>query len=211
MKMQNRFTVKREFLVDLPTRWINQFFTLSCAADICRLYPDAKEVTESIGAFEALKKVGLLYSDRQGDNNTHVLVPGDGVSPRTGVQCAFRTNWITYSVDPLIRNEGYEPTYNGIIFRRLTCIKDKVENIEPIDCNNGIGTILQVHSHAELQDCVDKMINYKELHVVTLECCVKQRLLNQNGKEIKPDIKYNDPNIWSPKNEVKIWKITKGE
>ncbi len=85
-------------------RYLDEFTNLKCAPDLLsqHLFPNAKEITESMGAFNAYRK--CLISKCPPDNPfTMVVAVGDGVSPRTGAVFAIRTQFTCISVDPQLR------------------------------------------------------------------------------------------------------------
>lgn len=173
-------------------RHINEFFRLDCSGDLLnlRVFPNAKEITESMGAFHAVRKViipetGLRYDDP----NTVVFVVGDGAKPRTGAMFAMRSRWNVVSIDPTM-NFG-----RGVM--RLTVVRRKIEN-ENFYSPSKIALIILVHSHAKIQDCLDA-IRYPTRHVVSIPCCVPHDLPH------KTFVGYKDTDIWSEKNDVKVW------
>lgn len=168
--------------------YINRFISMNCAVDMLRLglFPNAKEITESYGAFEALCR----FPEYDVKNPTiNIVCVGDGTTPRTAATFAFRTKWNCYSIDPLLKH------VNGI--HRLQQYRKKIE-----ECSFTFDTptiICCVHSHAKLKECL-KSIRAPELSIISIPCCVPQYL------DVEPDIEYKDSNIWSPENTVKIWK-----
>lgn len=86
--------------------YLNDFVAdLRCASDLLdmKLYPDAKEVSESMGLYNAtffslLKKIDDVQ-DVDG-----IVVVGDGATPRTAAMFALRNaKWSVYSIDPMMR------------------------------------------------------------------------------------------------------------
>ena len=100
------FTIK----VTKPSlRYIDFFLKLKSAAkliDTC-FYPNAKEISETQGAFEAVRhKLKLDYNDE----SIAILVVGDGYNPRTGYYIANMTKWTIFSIDPAMERD-----YNKIL------------------------------------------------------------------------------------------------
>lgn len=89
------------------TRYFDQFLSLRCAVDLITygLFPNAKEITESLAAVRAV----FLHSglDRK-DPRIHAVCVGDGGTPRTAAALAFRTAWKCHSVDPLLNRDRIE-------------------------------------------------------------------------------------------------------
>jgi len=169
-------------------RYINRFMGMKAAPDmlIRGLFPNAKEITESFGAIEATKYLPVSWKD-----DIAMVCVGDGHAPRTGAVFAFSSKWDCYSVDPQLRQKDWNVD-------RLTCKRFKIEDVwlsfdKPC-------VIVMVHSHARVEDTL-RAIKAPIRHLIAIECCVPLNVPN-----IAPDISYNDESIWSPKNEVKIWK-----
>ncbi|RHY07829.1 hypothetical protein DYB36_000565 [Aphanomyces astaci] len=92
----------------LSLRYLDEFVgDLTCSAQMLAwgLFPDAKEVSETMGVFNAVRKLGLHEKDiaPRGVHDGIVIV-GDGVTPRTAAMFAYRTKgWTCYSVDPIMK------------------------------------------------------------------------------------------------------------
>jgi len=175
-------------------RYIEEFFHLNkSAADMLMLgvFPDAKEVTESYAAFNAVRN--KLKFDLSDPHVTAISV-GDGHTPRTATLMAFRTNWKCISLDPGL-DEKRIPIWESKV-DRLTCLKKAVEDVN-MDFDKVV--ILCVHSHADIHSTLDH-IKGKSRALVGIPCCVSY------DYEIEPDYDYLDAGIWSPKNNVKVWR-----
>lgn len=86
-------------------RYVDEFLGLRCAPELLemRLFPNGKEITESMSAYSAARKyVSCLPGFALNDPNVSVICVGDGHQPRTATLFAMRTAWSTYSVDPLL-------------------------------------------------------------------------------------------------------------
>lgn len=169
--------------------YINRFMSMNCAVDMmsAKLFPNAKEITESFGGFEAINYLEGLEWD---DPNVNVVVVGDGHTPRTAATFAFRTNWTCHSVDPIMRDRKYN-------IKRLSIYPHRIQDLEftfdtPV-------VILHVHSHVKAEVTLSR-IKAPVRHLISIPCCVPQYLNRE------PDVRYNDTNIWSEKNEVLIWR-----
>jgi hypothetical protein len=88
-------------------RYLDEFVTLKCAPDLltAKIFPDAKEITESMAAFNAYRRHLMGRIDI---NNPRVLViaVGDGIHPRTSSLFAMRTKFTCISVDPALKIQG---------------------------------------------------------------------------------------------------------
>lgn len=178
-------------------RYLDEFFSLTCAPDIliANIFPNSKEITESFGAYNAVRKhrESFAFNDQQID----VICVGDGCQPRTAALFAFRSKWNCYSIDPRLNlTETNARVWNGI--KRLHLIKDKIENFHHIASEKAI--IVAVHSHAPL-DVAVKNIVAKEKLVIAIPCCFEQNL------DADPIEEYHDFGILSEKRLVKIWHI----
>jgi len=167
--------------------YINKFMSMKCAPDLLirRLFPNAKEITESFGAFEATKYLPYSWHD----TNVTLIAVGDGVTPRTASTFAFRTRWECYSVDPKLRDKDWQVD-------RLTCLPTKIEQQTITSCTPVI--LCCVHSHVKLPVCLKSIVAPK-ISTIAIPCCVDLTL------DAVPDFSYNDENIWSAKNLVKVW------
>ena len=174
--------------------YINRFFSMKCSKDLHLLdvFPNAKEITESFGAFEGTMTHISEHDSAFHPNNPDctVVCVGDGVTPRTACTFAFRTKWDCFSVDPLLRPFDKDVD-------RLTVIPNQIERVA-IKCSGPV-LIACVHSHARLKDCA-RSISGSKIAILSIPCCVPQKL------DCEPDLSYRDQNIWSKENLVKIWK-----
>lgn len=176
-------------------RYLNEFVRLyKSASDMLQLglFPDAKEITESYAAFNAVSKKLKQY--KFDDPEVTLVSVGDGRTPRTAALFAFRTKWQCVSVDPLLKVENIKYWEDNI--QQLMCIPQYVEDI---DLNYDKVVIVAVHSHANLQKTLEH-VRGKTRSLVAIPCC------KPYNHEIRP-IEYRDAGIWSPKNLVKVWKM----
>lgn len=179
-------------------RLIDEFIRQRCASDMLKLrvFPNAKEITESMAAYAAVRELanrGVLPFNLS-THGVALLAVGDGHTPRTGALFAFRSAWDCYSVDPALARRAHE----FAAVRRLICLPGKVENMEPIACEHAV--VAAVHSHAQLADAVRIMRPASgKVTVVAMPCCVPQWLPEQ------PNAEYQDLGIWSAERTVRVW------
>jgi hypothetical protein len=203
-KVDSALTVVKDSLRDL--RHITTFMRLRCASDLLALglFPDAKEITESVAAYQAVMRNCSFLED---DKDVTCVCIADGATPRTAALFAFMTKWQVISIDPALREKGSD-RWKSI--QRLTLIKDFVENIPHRFADKLV--IVGVHAHnyekrpakGEEKNILTSTIikiTAKEYFVVTLPCCHDLQIPGRN-----PDLEYFDPGIWSDKNLVRIWK-----
>ncbi|MDP2364980.1 MAG: hypothetical protein Q8M94_14575 [Ignavibacteria bacterium] len=183
-------------------QYISDFLKLNCASDMLelKLFPRnniCKEITESQAAYHAVKNHLLKQCDISlNDPNNVLIAVGDGNTPRTAALFAFRSKWKCFSVDPRLKEEYYP-------IKRLSACCKKIE-----DCFFGFQDgkwghviVVLVHNHAPMKAILGSIkAKPGKLHIVAIPCCVPQ---NIPGKTY---IGYTDVNIWSPKNEVRIWQ-----
>jgi len=176
--------------INRHSRYLNTFVTCKCAPDMLSrgLFPNPKEITESFAMYEATKN---LEGFEWNNPDVNVVVVGDGRKPRTGATFAFRTNWNCVSVDPDTANQKFE-------IRRLTTHRKKIEDVHlEFDTQT---LIVLPHSHAPIMACLRNILAPKRA-IITMDCCVKNKIPN-----VKPDMEYDDEDVWSPMNRIRIWE-----
>lgn len=171
-------------------RYLNEFFAMKAARDMMalKLFPNLKEVTESFGAYAAVRD---LRGFPLGDPSVTVVVVGDGTTPRTAATFAFRSAWTCYGIDPRMSWVSVPS------MERCYAVRSRIEDWH-LTCE-GPAIIVAVHSHADLPASVAAVEAPLKV-VVAIPCCVDLSL------DREPDIEFEDKGIWSPKNVVKIWE-----
>jgi hypothetical protein len=164
-----------------------------------KLFPNAKEVTETLACFYAVSQNILRERNDFARRDVHIIVVGDGGTPRTASWFALNSAWNCYSVDPEMSNKRWE---NKI--ERLKCYRKRVEDIS-IDCMGEEAVLIHPHSHARLSDSVASLRNYKNLSVVAMPCCVPQNLAEM------ADMVYEDHQCLSPHRTIKVWNNVRGD
>lgn len=176
---------------------INDFMRLQCAPDIMalKLFPNAKEITESMGVFAAVERV-LVGEEVLSLTETNVALVsvGDGATPRTAGLFAFRTHWQCYSIDPNL-NQARDWEH---CIQRLRIERRRVED-ETLDLRAFDHVVIaMVHSHAPMKETLKHVLG-RVRHVVALPCCVPMEIPS------RPYFGLDDHNIWSPKHTIKLW------
>ena len=174
------------------SRYIDEFLNLKCNKDIIDFFPNAKEITESLGAFHAFKDY-IVSPKEFYKNNFDIIVIGDGHQPRTGALFACMTPYSACSIDPVLRVE--KSYWKKII--NLNCIKDKVENIKYKIINKTIFVLVHAHVHFSHFKHLVKNGDY----IINIPCCMD---LKFSGN---PIISYIDKHIMSKKNRIDIYII----
>lgn len=187
----------------MSTKYLDVFLRLRCAATFCELglFPNAKEVTESFGAYEAVRR-HLPHAFM--DPTVTMIAVGDGCTPRTGATFALRSAWQCYSVDPAChetskRGHAYRPAMRGwTALQRLSVYPKRIEDVS-IKATGPV-VIVAVHSHASLEAAVRSVSTPSSISVIAIPCCKLQRL------HVLHDLEYEDPAILSPRRRVLIWR-----
>ena len=198
-------------------RYLNEFLRRRCSVDLLRLnlFPDAKEVSESFGMWEAVFRHVKINEMKSLDGDA-IIVVGDGMTPRTGVVCKFMSQgpWTCYSIDPIMRlDEGNQsddpddPSYSFGNVEGVRILRGMIENYR-IRCGKAI--IVMMHCHVTLSKVLESIDAESIEGVVCCPCCnwsESQRVFR--GREA--DVIYEDTNIFTKKNEVRVWKGEEGE
>lgn len=179
----------------IPAKYIQRFHSWKSALDMWALglFPNIKEVAESMAMFYAVEEKLMKWDsniDRKAEN-INVVVIGDGTKPRTAAVFAFNMRWKCWSIDPDMKTTDY-PT-----IQRLTVIKDRVENVDPIDFGDEILIIIMPHSHAPINECWNRFKSTRKW-LIKLECCTHDRLN-------LPYFAYNDAFAITKANNIFIW------
>lgn len=179
----------------IPAKYIQRFISWNSAIDMwqLKLFPNIKEVAESMSMFYAVEEKLMKWDsaiDRKAEN-INVVVVGDGTKPRTAAIFAFNTKWKCWSIDPDMRKEDYSSV------QRLTVIKSKVEDVEPIDFGNEIVIIIMPHSHAPINQCWNHFKSERKW-LIKMECCTKDKLN-------LPYYAYKDEYAITRANNIFIW------
>lgn len=178
-------------------RYVDEFLGLKCASDILdmSIFPNGKEITESMGAYDAARRYTQLSLS---DPGVHVLVVGDGKHPRTGVLFAMRSKWNVASVDP----ESVHPktlgqtTIKRYTVDRLSVYPCPVQNVD-LDFTGKTLVIVGVHSHARNSDIL-RGVRFDKATLINMPCCVYQPPVSDDF------IEYEDIGVWSPHNKITI-------
>ena len=99
------------------TTYLDKVFSMRCFEDLVRMrvFPDAKDISESYGFLQAAIRRGMSGNRAKGSNRHRVkperrrgvlvISIGDGSTARTATLAAFLTSWTCVSVDPMLRPE----------------------------------------------------------------------------------------------------------
>jgi hypothetical protein len=172
-------------------KYLGEFITLRCAADMIALglFPNAKEITESFGAFDAARDRLPEFSLH--DPDVTCVCVGDGATPRTGATFALRSAWNVISVDPVLRGG----TVRWSAIRRLTVEAQRIQDVR-IRARRIV--LVAVHSHVRLAECLPSL-DAEHIAIVAIPCCVPLEL------PAPPNREYEDTAMLTPCRTVKIW------
>lgn len=179
----------------MTSRYIDEFVRGARSSEMLalKLWPNAKEITESFGAYAAVRE--HLASFKLGDPTVTMIAVGDGRTPRTAATFAMRSAWRCVSVDPSLVKAARSTRWSSV--GRLELIPRRAEDVT-ITCTGPV-VIVAVHSHAPLDVAVKMVRTTGPIAVVAIPCCVPQRL------QLEPDLMYDDMGIDSPMRRVLVW------
>ena len=196
-------------LVKQPSlRYLDELFKLNCAPELIglKLFPNAKEVTESFAMFNAVRgrwrRSGILA-------NPHALfvVVGDGVSPRTAATFAFRSQGICVSVDPLLRRETKWEKINRLVLadKKIEHLSSPFTWVKKVEQTPAI--IIHCHSHADLTSSLRQVSSWVSPRVdvqgiVSMPCCVPDEV--PLGWKLADS--YADWGVMSPQRTINIYE-----
>lgn len=214
--------------------YMDRLFRHNCFATLVqlKLFPSAKDCSESMGALQGIGAFGDHVLDRAGSESTVsiranaqrgvlVLAIGDGTTPRTAALACYLTNWHAVSIDPLLESKWVGSSPQGV--RRLTGVQgtldDYVHSLPNLTTRTDDGetlvklVLLCVHSHARfIGDSHISAIRAKYGHVATtlvaIPCCAGFHPDKDVGR--LPDTSYEDMCIFSDKRKVNIWNWGRG-
>lgn len=186
----------------VSSKYTTELLGLACAPALLRLklYPDAKEMTESFAVFAAVRS-HLRDDFAPNDREVTVVCVGDGVTPRTAALFAFRTKWQCIAVDPIMRVETEDGSWNGV--SRLQIRADMIEETAPIKARKLL--VVCVHAHVGLQQCLDVMSWESALGIVAMPCCnFYGKLKLPEGEE--PIAEFDDSGVVSPHRLIRVYR-----
>jgi hypothetical protein len=180
---------------DISSRYMTELLQLSCAVALVehKLFPDAKELSESFSAFNAWRT--HLAGDFRGDDSSVTVVSvGDGTTPRTAALFAFRTKFQCVALDPQMNPKEY-----GI--ERLQSYKAKIEELR-ISARRVI--VVMVHAHVSLATTMRSIATDSGTAAcIALPCCNWYAKINAPNPVVP---EYGDMGVLSPHRTVRVWK-----
>ena len=189
--------------MNFQNRYLNEFIRLKCAPDLLKykIFPNTKEITETIGGFNAYRKF-FMSTFQPSDEDITVITPGDGVCARTATFFAHLTKFHCIAVDPLTRGNTQNKVY------RVDEFKMRGEDFRWDSKDNPYlrpkkVLIVGVHAHLQPSDLVFNMGGSLMTGIIWIPCCFKIPKKVENSA----DYVYFDQHIQSPANKVFVWKI----
>ena len=185
----------------ISSRYMTEFLQLHCATELVesRVFPDAKELTESFSAFNAWRT--HLSDDFSADDPNITLVSvGDGHTPRTAALFAFRTRWNCVAVDPEM---GFaKDSKASYAIDRLQHHRAKIEEMR-IKTKRCI--IVMVHAHVSLATTLRSIEASEDgtAACIALPCCNYYSAIDAPNRAVP---EYEDMSVISPHRTVRVWK-----
>lgn len=192
--------------IDVHLDW---FFTAlrinKLPMEIIALFPNVKEITESVAAMNLLRRrVDLTAA------GCLVLDVGAGSSPRTGgIIAHIHPNTWVHSIDPQMNAKWVLSSGCKNLSANACMIEDWIDGNIDLIKNASMIAITAVHSHAPLENYVPKLrtITDCKLTVLTMQCCVPQILSDelQASTGVYLTFRKTDMGIHSPHRTMGIW------
>lgn len=187
-------------------RYLNFFISSRFGADLLeqKVFPNAKEVTESLAAFQPMFK--CMESSKFGDSTIKMFDVCSGTTPRTAAVYACRTAWECTAIDPKLNVKKF---YN---IKRLNMVPKLVEDVY-YECD-GITVITMVHGHTQMSNVLDHIIS-PEQYFIYVPCCYPQYRLSATDHLPEGKTSYTwkllsekaDWGIHSDKRTVLVYRI----
>jgi hypothetical protein len=217
--------VNRKRTVEMSMKYLDLFLQWSCCSPLLAmgLFPDGKEITESVGCLWAVK-MHLEQSLKLSDHQVTCIVVGDGARPRTAALACFMTKWRrVISIDPAITPETmteFEQVHRiDRLEMRPARMQDTVIEVDPEKdecvviilphahvCPNA--AIAQLHfqesnSGEEQHTQETRLKKLPRVAIVQLPCCAYEfhdRCAGQSA-----DVSFHDYGIASLARLVRCW------
>ncbi|CAE8588192.1 unnamed protein product [Polarella glacialis] len=166
-----------------------------------RIFPNAQEISESMGLLAAIDR----FTDLQfGSSAVTCVCVGDGCRPRTAALACFRTKWQRIiSVDPCLR---MEPSYSSIA--RLELYTARIEDVTfHVDASHNDVVIFLPHAHV-VPNIALGSLRFEAGHsprvtVVQMPCCNYEWQDRIGG--LDADHAFIDYAIGSTRRRMRVW------
>ena len=176
-------------------RHLDEFVKMRCSPELLRLsiYPNAKEITESMAAYHAYR----TFFHKWLPAGSAIACVADGSSPRTAALFAFRNSKEfsrVLSIDPALKWDG--PKYDEV--RGMVGWAQSVYDIDTVEEPS---LLVLVHAHVDLGKTMKKFPNC--CGVIVLPCCNFPMELAEDvwGKSFD----FVDRGIYCAIQTVRVW------
>ena len=219
------------------TRYVNECLRLACAPELMRLrlFPDAKELTESF-AINAAVRTHLASTHPASDERVTLVAVGDGNTPRTAALFAFLTRWHCVAIDPILvpwatwrekrRIEeddqhsvrgtprgGVDPEQGGADdpnnpneWGGVRRLRAFARTMQETVVECDRAVLVMVHAHVSLADCLRNVRTRSgRLAAVIMPCCDWYGKLAHPTRGRAPAAEYEDRAVVSPQRLVRVF------
>lgn len=219
------------------TRYVNECLRLACAPELMRLrlFPDAKELTESF-AINAAVRTHLASTHPASDERVTLVAVGDGNTPRTAALFAFLTRWHCVAIDPILvpwatwrekrRIEeddehsvrgtprgGVDPDEGGADdpnnpneWGGVRRLRAFARTMQETVVECDRAVLVMVHAHVSLADCLRNVRTRSgRLAAVIMPCCDWYGKLAHPTRGRAPAAEYEDRAVVSPQRLVRVF------
>ena len=195
-----------EFIADLrASPWLLEM----------KLFPDAKELTESMAAFNAAREHLIDRGFNFKDTKTGLLAIGDGSTPRIACLYAVRTNWTCFSVDPQMKLTGGWSEVQRLFTANKKIQEFCIEGCLGNEKSNEIEklVVVMMHCHVDFPDIISSFGNgWKKLQLGVIACsCCNWVEKHASFLGHSPIVEYEDVSMASEKRFFRIWNFSHEE
>jgi hypothetical protein len=218
---------------------VDEFLLMQSSPDIllAGLFPNGKELAESMSAFTAVRDYMLVRRDvgnerelrawkeegvlRVGDAAVTLVVVGDGQTPRTAGLFAFRTAWRCVSIDPELKT-GADRPWAGV--RGLEELPRKVQDVTvEVAGEKSRVVVIAWHAHVSIADslaCLSfggqrwdvanaelSALLRKRVALITCACCQWEPTQRTMPDGSPPDVEFEDTHVPGSKRTLRIWRF----
>lgn len=176
-------------------KYLDDFLTLTCTPDLLalKLFPNAKEVTESQAMYwlvcDELAKRGVNRKDK----DVVIIETGCGHKPRTSALFAYRSAWTCIAIDPVVDVGNYGDRVLLCKMKDQRFVGEDIEKITPFR----VAVVVSVHGHGQPKALYDRLTQDRKA-IFEMPCC-KPASLQRGRFKI-------DNGILSPKRTI-YWKF----
>ena len=219
------------------TRYVNECLRLACAPELMRLrlFPDAKELTESF-AINAAVRTHLASTHPASDERVTLVAVGDGNTPRTAALFAFLTRWHCVAIDPILvpwatwrekrrieeddehsvrgtTRGGVDPEQGGADdpnnpneWGGVRRLRAFARTMQETVVECDRAVLVMVHAHVSLADCLRNVRTRSgRLAAVIMPCCDWYGKLAHPTRGRAPAAEYEDRAVVSPQRLVRVF------